>query len=229
MTGLPSMINSDGIAKRSVIKFHGYNHTLGASDGDIYDMENLTSDYYPLVSPRKPRYLIRTLTKPNGMYAKDGIYYVDGTDFYKDGVLKGTVSDSIKQFAALGAYIIIFPDKKYYDTVNDSFGSMNSTFSGAGVIQDGTYVEEEAEANTIYSASTNWSSYFRVGDAVEIAGCTVHPENNKTIVIREIDGHYLRFYENSFIINEGGDTENNLTISRTVPDMDFICENENRL
>lgn len=61
-----------------------------------------------------------------------------------------------------------------------------------------------------------------------IAGAAAHEGNNQTIIIREIDGDYLRFYENSFTINEGGDAET-LTISRDVPDMDFICENENRL
>ena len=94
MSGLPAMVNSDGIRKWHNTTFRGYNHTEGAGDGELWDMENLTSDLYPVLSPRKPRYLITTLTKPNGFYAKDGLYWVDGTGFYKDGVRKGDVADS---------------------------------------------------------------------------------------------------------------------------------------
>lgn len=46
--GLPSMAYGDGISKRKQVKFGGYNHTLAAENGDLWDMENLTSDFYPL-------------------------------------------------------------------------------------------------------------------------------------------------------------------------------------
>ena len=226
--GLPSMTYADGIKKYRQTQFKGYNHNLYAQDGELWDMKNLTSDYYPLLSPRRPRYLYATLTKPNGFYAKDGLYWVDGTGFYADGELKGNVTDTRKVFAGLGAYIIIFPDKAYYNHLTGEFGSLTSTWSGSAKIQDGTYAGEEAEANTIYAQGADWESKFNVGDAVTIAGAVTHESNNQTIVIREIDGDNLRFYENSFTIGEGGDTET-LTISRDVPDMDFICENENRL
>ncbi len=98
----------------------------------------------------------------------------------------------------------------------------------------GTYEGEDADANTIYSSSVNWSEYFREGDAVTISGCTKHPENNKTPIIREIDGHYLRFYENTFLLD--GDkgltdyTETGaITFERTAPDLDGLCANDNRL
>ena len=57
-----------------------------------------------------------------------------------------------------------------------------------------------------------------------IAGAATE-SNNKTIIVREIEGDYLRFYENSFTV----ESDQSLTVSRDVPDMDFICENENRL
>ena len=67
-----------------------------------------------------------------------------------------------------------------------------------------------------------------------IAGCTKHPENNKTPVIREIDGDKLYFYEYIFTLDgEDGVTPytetGELSVSRTVPDLLFVCENENRL
>lgn len=226
--GLPSMAYADGIRKAKQTKFGGYNHNLHAQDGELWDMQNLTSDLYPLLSPRKARWLLQKLQQPNGFYTKDGLYWVDGTGFYADGIQKGTVADSRKKFASIGAYIIILPDKAWYNRLTGEFGSMESSWSGSVKIQDGSYVGEEAEANTIYAKGANWVDIFREGDGVTISGCTTHPENDKTAIIREIDGDYLRFYENCFVINDGGDTEN-LTLTRAIPDLDYICENENRL
>ena len=67
---------------------------------------------------------------------------------------------------------------------------------------------------------------FKVGDAVTISGCASHPENNKTAIIRGVDGNRLTFYENTF--TEGKETEP-ITIKREVPDLDFICESNYRL
>lgn len=226
--GLPSMAYSDGIKKRKQTEFGGYNHNLHAQDGELWDMQNMTSDLYPLLAPRKPRYLTNTLTKPNGFCARDALYWVDGTGFYADGTLKGIVTDDKKQFASLGAYILILPDKKYYNVLTDTFGSIEASFTGSVTLQDGTFVGEAAAANTIYKSGAAWANIFNVGDAVSITGCIAHPENNKTAVIREIDGDYLRFYENNFTIDEGGDAET-VTLKREMPELDFFCENENRL
>lgn len=225
---LPSMVYADGIRKHTQVKFGGYDHNVSAGEGTLFDMENLSAALYPVLSPRAPRYLVKKLSRPNGLFAKDGLYWVDGTEFYADGIRKGTVSDTKKRFAALGDYIIILPDKAYYNVREGVFGSMESAWTGSVKIQNGTYAGESAEANTIYAKGVNWSAYFREGDAVTITGCTAHPENNKTPIIREIDGNYLRFYENTFVIAAGGDTET-VTIRRSFPDMDFICEHENRL
>lgn len=222
------MAYADGIRKATQVQFGGYNHNLYAGDGELWDMKNMTGDYYPLLSPRKPRYKIATLEEPNGFYAKDGLYWADGTGFYADGELVGTVKNGKKRFAGMGAYIIIMPDKAYYNRLTGQFGNMEAEWSGSAEIQNGTYVGESAQANTIYAAGAAWGEVFRAGDAVTISGCTTHTENNKTTIIREIDGDFLRFYENTFVIAEDGDEEN-MTLRRTVPDLDYICENENRL
>ncbi len=67
-----------------------------------------------------------------------------------------------------------------------------------------------------------------------IEGCTKHPENNKTPIIREIDGDKLYFYEYIFTLDgEDGVTPytetGTLSVRRTVPDLLYVCENENRL
>ncbi len=226
---LPDIAAPDGIQKKVNMKFAGYNHTLAAMDGEVWDEENMTSDYYPLLSPRRPRYTIATLLKPNGLYAKDGIYTVDGTSFCRDGVPVGTVTDGLKTMTALGAWIIILPDKACYNTQSGSFGSLEAAWTGAVSIQDGSYAGQAAAANCIFAQGVNWGQYFRAGDAVSISGCVQHEENNTSLIIREISEGTLHFYENSFVINGNRETESAVTITRSMPELDFICENENRL
>lgn len=232
---LPNVVYSDGITKGQQVQFAGLNHTLGAGDGELWDMQNLTSDHYPLLATRQPRRLYKSLHAAGGLFSWENLCWVEGADFYFGGVRRGTVSIGQKTFAALGAYIVIFPDKAWYNTQTGEFGSLESTWSGTSLtFQNGKLFEEEAEANTIRCAGVNWADYFKAGDAVTISGCTKHPENNKTPVIREIDGDRLYFYEYIFTL-EGSEgvtpyTETGaLSIKRTVPDVIYVCENENRL
>ena len=99
-------------------QFRGLNNNLSAQDGDIVWMENMSSREYPLLANRKQRVLATTALIPFGMGARDALYWVSGTKFYYNETLKGTVSASDKQFAAMGNMILIFPDKKYFNTIN---------------------------------------------------------------------------------------------------------------
>lgn len=95
------------------------------------------------------------------------------------------------------------------------------------IFRDGTIYGESAEANTIRRTDGAWTNTgLKVGDAVTIQGSD-EAQNNGTFIIREIDGYDLRFYENSFVNTPSG-TET-VTVTRTVPDMDGILTNENRL
>ena len=183
-------------------QFGGLNHNKSAGDGEIFDMVNMSSREYPLLTPRARRGLVRTLTEPYGAGAGDEAWWVDGTGFYYDGVLKGTVTKSQKQFALMGSKIIIMPDKAYYDAQTGIFGVMGVDQTVAGLdFRNGVYMEVPADANTLYRSGADWASSFSEGDAVTISGCTVHPENNGSFVIREIDGDYLHFYENTFTLD----------------------------
>lgn len=219
---IPGPAYSDGIKTGKQMRFAGLNHNEGAGDGELFRMKNLSSDWFPLLATRPKRYKVRKLTKPNGIFAWEKLCWVDGTDFYYNGTVKGTVADSEKSFAAIGGYIIIAPDMKYYNIFSDKFGSLGESVTKNVSFQDGTLYEESAEANTIYCSGVDWSDYFRVGDAIKITGST---SNDMSIIIREINGAEMHFYENSFT-NESG---NGVTISREVPTLSCMTENENRL
>jgi len=232
---LPAMRFGDGLRKNTQVKFGGLNHNPGAGDGELWDMRNLTGQFYPLLATRPLRRLYRTLSNPGGLFAWDALCWVDGSGFYYDGLRRGTVTPGAKRFAALGAYIIILPDKAYYDTETGTFGNLESKWSGTALtFTNGTLYGEQADANTVQANGVNWASFFKPGDAVEIAGCTAHAENNKTPIIREINGDKLYFYENVFTLaGANGDTpyteRGALSIARKMPGLRFLCENENRL
>ena len=105
--------------------FKGYNHNLRIGEGEFYDMTNLTSDDYPVLSPRRKRGVYDPggdLTTPkaaSGMIAKDSLCYVDGSKFIINGYeIDMGLSNDPKTLISMGAYIIIMPDKKYVNTAN---------------------------------------------------------------------------------------------------------------
>lgn len=103
--------------------FLGYNHNLRINESEFYDMKNLTSDYYPVMAPRKKRGVYKdgintNGINTNGMIAKDSLCYVDGTAFViGDERIEMGLSDSAKELISMGAYVIIMPDRKYINTI----------------------------------------------------------------------------------------------------------------
>lgn len=106
-------------SRQMVDTFKGYNHNLRISDNEFYDMENMTSDYYPVLSPRAPRGVYATPESPNGLIAKDSLCYIDGSHFVMNEYrIDMKLNDEPKQLISMGAYVIIMPDKKYINTMD---------------------------------------------------------------------------------------------------------------
>lgn len=105
--------------RRAIETFKGYNHNLRIGDGEFYDMENLTSTHYPVLSPRGKRGTYVEVVKPNGMISKDALCYVDGSEFIiNEHRIEMGLNDEPKQLISMGAYVIIMPDKKYINTLD---------------------------------------------------------------------------------------------------------------
>ena len=108
--------------------FGGYNHNIRIGEGEFYDMKNLSSDNYPVLSPRQKRGVYLALGnsgKPRGVIAKGGMWHVEAPKIIKDkGVMEFDLglSATTKTMVSIGSYIIILPDKKYVNTVADRYG-----------------------------------------------------------------------------------------------------------
>ena len=118
-------------SRQMVDTFRGYNHNLRISDGEFFDMKNMTSDYYPVLSPRKKRGLYASPNSPKGMIAKDALCYVDGTKFViNEYPVDMGLNDEPKQLISMGAYVIIMPDKKWINTLDTTeFGNIEASYT----------------------------------------------------------------------------------------------------
>jgi hypothetical protein len=125
-------------AREIVEVFKGYNHNLRIGDGEFYDMTNLSSDNYPVLSPRSQRGIFATPSNPQGLVAKDALCYVDGTDFIINGeseyrINMGLTNDP-KTLISMGAYVIIMPDKKYINTADHTdYGPIEASVEAENV------------------------------------------------------------------------------------------------
>lgn len=204
-------------SKKYIVQFRGLNLGEGYQDGDFSDCMNISSALFPCISTRWGRSEEGSYAAPEALHSKGEMLVIDGETVYYGGKAVGNVNTERKQIATVGKYIVIFPDKVYYDTEAEVFGSMNISATAAA----GKAVFSH---NTVTVSGTSWD--FKEGDAVEISGCTTYPENNKTIIIRGVEGDTLTFYENSFT---AGTEESAVSFKREVPDLDFICESNYRL
>ena len=118
--------------------FRGYNHNLRISNGEWFNMKNMTSDYYPVLSPRGKRGVYAKPASPQALIAKEKLCYVDGTAFVigEERVEMGLSTmarDNPKQLVSMGAFVIIMPDKKYINTANtEDRGDIESIFVSEG-------------------------------------------------------------------------------------------------
>lgn len=259
-------------------QFLGYNHNPRIGSGEFYDMQNLTSDYYPVLSPRKPRGAYVKPASPQGLIAKEKLCYVDGADFVYgdtrvDMGLSTDPAENPKDLVSMGAYVIILPDKKYIDTADlTDYGNIEAAFtSKSGVTftlsnNDGTAIDNVTAGDTAPSSPSNlqywldtssspsvlkryaqttsqWvtvsSTYikisaegigenFQVYDGVTISGITVAglESLNSTTAIWARDTDWIVV---TGILSGQKSQTGKITVTRQMPNLDFITECNNRL
>lgn len=281
-------INETSSSREMIDVFQGYNHKLKIDEGQFYDMKNLSSANYPILSPRGQRGVYASPALPLGMVAKDTLCYVDGSKFVMDqySVDMGLNSEE-KTLVSMGAYVIILPDKKYINTADiTDFGNIEATVTTEGEVSftlcrlDGddytaAYTQSSEPSNPenmalwIDTSSTphtlkQWSdtsgmwitvatTYIRISatgigipfekyDGITISGLkdvTLTDTSGDEIY----DGGQLAALEGSAIVWDKGDDfivvvgildvtrtiTNAITIKRSMPNMDYMVEANNRL
>lgn len=140
-----SKLNELPTSRGMIDVFGGYNHNLRIGEGEFYDMTNLTSADYPVLSPRPKRGVYvpgndaEIPNHPLGMIAKDALCYVEAnadgktSTFYINGYPinfeNNTLNAEPKTLISMGSYVIIMPDKFYINTNNyGDKGKIEKTF-----------------------------------------------------------------------------------------------------
>lgn len=261
--------------ERSMIDtFRGYNHNLRIGDGEAWEMQNMTSDLYPVLSPRKKRGIYRQVPAIGGIIAKEKLCYTDGSAFvmgddrYEMGLAEGE-----KTLVSMGAFVIILPDRKYINTAqpedrgdieNQTVTAGEATFTMSNVSGEviegatsgdtapanpgnGDYwidTSEETHSLKRWSAtSSQWVSiattYVRIDaqgigkgfqehDGVTISGITIDSmtDLNGTMALWAVDDNYIVVIG---FLDKAQSQSTPITVSRRMPEMDFVTESGNRL
>ena len=267
--------------------FKGYNHNLRIGSGEFYDMKNLTSNDYPVLSPRPKRGIYVSSGTPQGMIAKDTLCYVDSGDFVIGGdrvpmglTIERDGEGNIipKTLISMGAYVIIMPDKKYINTsdlldkgnIEASFTTTETvtflpcTLEGADLK---VYIADTAQKlaefvnikdqydycldatvipHVLKQYSTSSGSLESVATTyikISSPGIGAHFEVYDGVKIEGIENEMLADLNNTMPIWAKGDDyivvtsppvagitqATPITVTRQMPNMDFIIESENRL
>jgi len=139
-------LDYDGNTRGMVDTFLGYNHNYKIEDGEFYDMENLSSDQYPLMSVRKVRTNLTNLEADEDAVMRgilqvgDDIYVLYdkylwnlSTDIKTDlsSLMDGDL-ESEQTMLVMGSYLLFFPMKAYVN-LNDltEMGMMEAEFKAA--------------------------------------------------------------------------------------------------
>ena len=200
---LTAPVYSDGLRKSTQVRFGGYN-ALG-TEGEICAMKNLTGDYFPELASRPKRKILDQMSEPRGLQGDTELIWIDGNTIYRSGgpTVQGLIeySTTIRQIAKIGDYITIWPDRVWIDTVTGESGSLAASYeapAGSAAFSSEASPDELSDTCNCLTLPAAAAGKFRAGDALTISGCTWRKQNNQTIVVREVSGSKLYFYDESF-------------------------------
>ena len=148
-------MNLPGQKRVTLDSFGGYDARVRCGKGAFAAMKNLCGDRYPTLSVRAKRGTVGSVTKPHGLIGKDCLIWVDGTTLFINGTATDLVlTDTDKQLVSMGAYLVIFPDKKYINTQNlTDYGSLENTVTSTGEVTF-SLCDREGNALEAYTVST---------------------------------------------------------------------------
>lgn len=215
------------IRRRRARPFRGLCLTDSVPGGYFADAENLSSRGYPVSLTRAERGVINDCGGISAMYGHGQMLWLWETSLYFGSSLVGEVTSGEKQFASLGAYVVIYPDKKILNTDTLELIDMENRVAVSGASISPCNADGSAAEQTTFAkiSASGIGAGFSAGDGVEISGLSVSG----------LDGIYLlQTVEKDFIViiaslDSSSEETGEITVSRAAPDLDFICSVGNRV
>lgn len=230
--------------RKEMVQSRGINFSDNYQDGDLADSENLSVRRWPYIATRNARQRqegyqgITALTSWNGLVAvRPGDH--DGTQ--EDEVLYRGESvgwlehrEEARQFAAVNTRLVIWPDKVYLDMTEKTVKPLGAQAEASGVSFPATDKEHtNTKTNTVtftLAEGVDLSALFHAGDGVKIDGLVTLKENNIEPVIKTVTEDTITIDGDVFKVGtEQAADPAKITITRRIPDLDYICESGNRL
>ncbi len=276
---LPSL-QSISTSEETIDSFVGFYSGAQAVDGAFGEMTNLSANAYPHLTTRTERVKCADIGDASGgIYAKTQLAWASNGELFYQSQYVGDVSAGEKQFIGMGAFLLVWPDKKMYNTNDTPDGSdllqdLERNFTSTTAVsftitrlggddypEESIHVGDSApddpteypywvdtsstpNAFQVYSSATeSWSAldtvYVKVTsdgigegldayDAVTIGGCT-NEDFNESFCVYECDTDYIKI---AYMLSESFSQQVDdgaITCNRTVPDMEFLTECNNRI
>lgn len=205
--------------KIETVQMRGINWSDKLADGDLRDSLNLSARRWPYITTRKGRVKQTAYQNATALTSWDKLVAVQGTSLLYDGQVVGTVTAGKKQFAVVNTKMVIWPDKVYLDIKDQQVKPLAAELAGSKA----TFATNKITVNGWADLTTK----FKAGDGITISGCTTKPENNKSVVIKSVTPTEITVADNTF--TAGAEASTSIKLERKIPNLDFICESENRL
>lgn len=201
-----------------IVQLRGINYSDNYKDGALADSLNISTRRFPCFCTRRDRKKQDLYETATAICAWNKLVVVQNGRLFFDGEDVGEISDGAKQFAVINTKLVIWPDKVYFDIDEKVIKPLGASVTGA---------KATVKSNSItVTWDVDFTTLFKAGDCITISGCTVKTDNNKDIVIKTVAEKVLTFEDNTLIACTETAT---ITFERKIPEMDFICESENRL
>lgn len=223
------------------VGFGGLNLREDAAEGEFSFTQNLSSERYPYVAPRRPRTKFYSIEggSVNGifggadflLYAVDtGLYRISISDTGPTTTQIGTVENSKKQFVRMGAYVLVWPDKAIYNSETGAFEKIEHAYTASGTVtltQTNLAGEASDTATYIKVAASGIDDGLNDYDGVTLSGLTGSGAafNGAQVVYAHGEDYIII----AGILEETHSQAGNLTVSRDAPDMDYLTECGNRV
>lgn len=269
----PKMAEENSV-QQVIDQFGGLDRNLRISNNAFYDMHNMSGEDFPLLSTRRRRGVGDKIQSPSGIVTKDSLAVVSGSKLiYNGNSIDMELRAGVKKLVSMGAYLVIFPDKKYINTQKlTDWGSLENERTATNVTltlcrQDGTpyelggnisesapndptdgmlWMDTSGDAPALKQFSVSSAMWVSIPTVyVKIEGANIHLGFNQYdgVAISGIKNEGLASLNGSHTIQQVKDgsivvigimagntyTEASVTVTRSVPDMDFVTECGNRL
>ena len=222
-----------GKNKQMIGVFGGLNQSSGGADNEFLDMKNVSSRLYPSLTLCEQSVPFADLNEPFQFFWKNDNYFITADTIMKQGEngkrLKLNRKDLDRMLVGMGAYICIFPDKQVYNTATGELLDMEASYTQSGSISIAPVSEG---SSFVKIQGTNLGKAFKKDDVVTLSGFTQYTNVlNGAKAIKEIGDNFIVITA----VDENGAALRSITeergvkIERKLPDLDFVCEFNNRL